>query len=69
MFEVDMHPEKRMKASYESYAEGNLPILKEQNPTLRLSQLKQILKKNWMKAPENPLNIKMNALTSSDNSL
>ncbi|GMT00667.1 hypothetical protein PENTCL1PPCAC_22841 [Pristionchus entomophagus] len=62
--EVDLHPEKRMKASYESYAEVNLPILKEQNPTLRLSQLKQILKKNWLKAPENPINMKMAAMAA-----
>ncbi|GMR53695.1 hypothetical protein PMAYCL1PPCAC_23890, partial [Pristionchus mayeri] len=64
--EVDAHPEKRMKASYESYAEVNLPILKEQNPTLRLSQLKQLLKKNWMKAPENPINIKMAAIATNN---
>lgn len=36
-----------------------MPIIKEQNPTLRLSQLKQILKKEWMKSPENPLNQKL----------
>lgn len=30
--------------------------IKQENPTLRLSQLKQILKKEWMKSPENPLN-------------
>ena len=36
-----------------------LVLKKEQNPTLRLSQLKQILKKEWMKSPENPLNQKL----------
>ncbi|GMT28639.1 hypothetical protein PFISCL1PPCAC_19936, partial [Pristionchus fissidentatus] len=64
--EVDMHPEKRMKASYESYAQANLPILKEENPTLRLSQLKQMLQKNWLKAPENPINMKKAALSATN---
>ncbi|XP_011300689.1 coiled-coil domain-containing protein 124 [Fopius arisanus] len=54
--EVDRHPEKRVKAAYLSFEERMMPLIKEQNPTLRLSQLKQILKKEWMKSPENPLN-------------
>lgn len=53
---TEKHPEKRMKAAYETYEAENLPKLKEEHPTLRLSQLKQILKKDWMKAPENPFN-------------
>ncbi|CAK9803826.1 Coiled-coil domain-containing protein 124-A [Anthophora quadrimaculata] len=54
--EMNRHPEKRVKAAYAAYEERMLPVIKEQNPTLRLSQLKQILKKDWMKSPENPLN-------------
>ncbi|KAK9306534.1 hypothetical protein QLX08_002831 [Tetragonisca angustula] len=57
--EIDRHPEKRVKAAYASFEEKMMPIIKEQNPTLRLSQLKQILKKEWMKSPENPLNQKL----------
>lgn len=53
---VDKHPEKRMKAAYAAFEEVNLPRLKAENPNLRLSQLKQMLKKDWMKSPENPLN-------------
>ena len=45
-----------MKAAYAAFEEVRLPILKEQNPTLRLSQLKQLLKKEWTASPENPLN-------------
>ncbi|XP_029160181.1 coiled-coil domain-containing protein 124 [Nylanderia fulva] len=56
--EIDRHPEKRMKAAYTSFEEKMMPIIKEQNPTLRLSQLKQILRKEWTKSPENPLNQK-----------
>ncbi|PVD19887.1 hypothetical protein C0Q70_20380 [Pomacea canaliculata] len=53
---VDKHPEKRMKAAYNKFEEENLPRLKAENPNMRLSQLKQMLKKDWMKSPENPMN-------------
>lgn len=52
----DHHPERRMKAAFSAYEEANMPRLKKENPNMRLSQLKQQLKKEWMKAPENPLN-------------
>ncbi len=54
--DVDHHPERRMKAAFAAYEEANMPRLKKENPNMRLSQLKQQLKKEWMKAPENPLN-------------
>jgi len=53
---LDRHPEKRMKAAYTAFEEANLPRLKAENPNMRLSQLKQMLKKDWQKSPENPLN-------------
>lgn len=53
---VDIHPEKRLKAAYAAFEERELPRLKTENPNLRLSQLKQLLKKEWMKSPENPMN-------------
>ena len=53
---AEKHPEKRMKAAYAAYEERQLPLLKKENPNMRLSQLKQMLKKDWMKAPENPMN-------------
>ncbi|KAL0279204.1 UNVERIFIED_CONTAM: hypothetical protein PYX00_000810 [Menopon gallinae] len=52
----DKHPEKRMKAAYTAYEAANLPRLKDENPTLKLSQLKQLLWKEWTRSPENPLN-------------
>ena len=52
----DMHPEKRAKAAYATFEERELPRLKAENPNLRMSQLKQLLRKDWMKSPENPLN-------------
>lgn len=53
---TDKHPEKRMKAAYKAFEEANLPRIKAENPSLRLSQWKQILFKEWQKSPENPLN-------------
>ncbi|XP_061428575.1 coiled-coil domain-containing protein 124 [Lethenteron reissneri] len=55
---VDHHPERRMKAAYTAYEELHLPRLKKENPNMRLSQLKQVLKKDWMRSPENPMNQK-----------
>ncbi|KAE8750177.1 hypothetical protein FOCC_FOCC002983 [Frankliniella occidentalis] len=54
--ETDKHPEKRMKAAFTAFEEANMPRIKNENPTLRLSQLKQILRKDWMKSPDNPAN-------------
>ncbi|XP_070764342.1 coiled-coil domain-containing protein 124 [Enoplosus armatus] len=54
--DLDHHPERRMKAAFAAYEEANMPRLKNENPNMRLSQLKHQLKKEWMKAPENPLN-------------
>lgn len=54
--ELDKHPEKRMKAAFAAFEEANMPRIKAENPTLRLSQLKQILRKEWLKSPENPTN-------------
>lgn len=62
--ELDHHPERRMKAAYAAFEEANLPRLKQENPNMRLSQLKQQLKKEWMKSPENPLNQRFSAYNS-----
>ncbi|KAG8234033.1 hypothetical protein J437_LFUL013201 [Ladona fulva] len=54
--EVDRHPERRMKAAYAAFEDANLPRLKAEHSNLRLSQVKQLLRKEWMKSPENPMN-------------
>lgn len=54
--EEDRHPEKRMKAAFKAYEDTEIPILKAQNPSLKLSQLRQMVFKNWQKSPENPIN-------------
>ncbi|CAD7084650.1 unnamed protein product [Hermetia illucens] len=52
----DKHPEKRMRAAFKAFEAENLPRIKAENPTLRLSQWKQILMKEWNKSPDNPMN-------------
>jgi len=53
---IDMHPEKRMKAAYLEFEETRLPQLKKDFPGMRLSQFKEIMRKEWTKSPKNPLN-------------
>ncbi|XP_026319866.1 coiled-coil domain-containing protein 124 [Hyposmocoma kahamanoa] len=54
--DLDRHPEKRQKAAYNAFEAVALARLKAENPTLRLSQLKQLVWKEWLKSPQNPLN-------------
>ena len=63
---IDQHPEKRMKAAYEAFEKIRLPELKAENNNLRLSQLKQMIRKEWMKSPENPLNQKLAAIAAAN---
>ncbi len=53
---LERHPERRVKAAFALFEENEMPILKLENPSLRRSQLRELLKKNWAKAPENPFN-------------
>ncbi|KAI9207224.1 uncharacterized protein BJ171DRAFT_493943 [Polychytrium aggregatum] len=53
---IERHPEKRMKSAWAVFEEREMPLLKAENPTLRLSQLKQQLQKKWKKSPDNPMN-------------
>ncbi|CDI86095.1 hypothetical protein, conserved [Eimeria praecox] len=41
----DRHPERRMKAAYRAYEEQMMPRLKAENPTLKRSQLLEMLSK------------------------
>ena len=65
---VDKHPEKRMKAAYEDFENVRLPQLKSENPSMRLSQLKQMLRKEWQKHPDNPINRAMAAAAAASKS-
>jgi len=53
---VDKHPEKRMKAALAAYEEKTMPLLKAAHPTLKHTQLHDLMFKQWQKATENPLN-------------
>ena len=48
--------ERRLQAAFSKYERDRLPQLQEANPTLRLSQVKQLLKKEWKRSPDNPAN-------------
>jgi hypothetical protein len=48
---IDRHPERRMKSAYASFEESELPRLKKENPTLRQSQIKQLLAKRFVSTP------------------
>lgn len=45
-----------MKAAWVAYEEKHLQRLKKENPTLRLSQIKQLLRKEFERSSENPKN-------------
>ncbi|KAI0983122.1 hypothetical protein GJ496_003173 [Pomphorhynchus laevis] len=47
---------KSSRSTYTLFEEQNLDRLKRENPSLRLSQIKQLLRKEWSKSPMNPLN-------------
>jgi len=51
---TDKHPEKRMRAAFADYLERMMPACKAEHPTLKHSQLHEIIWKSWQKAPENP---------------
>ncbi|KAI9484906.1 hypothetical protein BDB00DRAFT_852771 [Zychaea mexicana] len=54
--DIERHPERRFKAALAAYEERELPRFKKENPGLRLSQLKEIIFKEFKKSPENPFN-------------
>ncbi|ODQ66387.1 DUF1014 domain protein [Nadsonia fulvescens var. elongata DSM 6958] len=53
---LDRHPERRFKAAYAAFEERRLPQLKEEHKGLRLNQMKELIKKEFEKSPENPFN-------------
>eukprot|EP00835_Amoeboradix_gromovi_P003600 NODE_245_length_12995_cov_0.297922.p5 type:complete len:182 gc:universal NODE_245_length_12995_cov_0.297922:8986-9531(+) len=53
---VDRHPERRVKAAFEAYKVRRLKELRSENSTLRLSQLEEIIWKEFKKSPDNPMN-------------
>ncbi len=53
---MDMHPERRIKATFKRYLENNLEQLKAEYPNLKLKQYKSKLWKKFKASSENPMN-------------
>ncbi|PLW15552.1 hypothetical protein PCANC_01891 [Puccinia coronata f. sp. avenae] len=53
---VDAHPERRFKAAFEAYKENELPVIRKEQPGLRLQQYHDLLYKQFQKHPDNPFN-------------
>ncbi|KAJ1805672.1 hypothetical protein LPJ75_005252, partial [Coemansia sp. RSA 2598] len=53
---VDRHPERRAKAAYKAFEDAMFERIKRERPGLRLSQIKEIIWKEWQKSPDNPFN-------------
>jgi hypothetical protein len=52
----ERHPERRVKAAFKAYEEREIAKLRDENPGLKRSQLKELVFKKWKKSPENPMN-------------
>jgi len=50
-------PKVSMAAAYKAFEEQRMPSLKKEFPNMKLSQLKQKLRKEWQRCPSNPLNM------------
>jgi len=54
--QVDRHPERRVKAAYAAFEERRLPQLREEHKGLRMGQMKELIRKEFEKSEENPMN-------------
>ena len=54
--QIEKHPERRFKAAFEAYKEAEMPIVRSENPGLRLQQYNDLLYKKFQKSPDNPFN-------------
>ena len=52
---IDAHPEKRMKALHAAFEERRMKELTMEKPGLKRSQYKEMIFKEWLKSPENPM--------------
>ncbi|GAA5813251.1 hypothetical protein MFLAVUS_006726 [Mucor flavus] len=54
--DIEKHPERRFKNALKEYEEREVKNFRAQYPGLRLSQLKEIMYKEFQKSPDNPFN-------------
>lgn len=59
---LDAHPERRYKAALAAYKERELPIIKKEQPGLRLNQYEERIFKAFKKSPENPYNVSLHMI-------
>ena len=52
---MDAHPERRMKTAHLAFEERRLKELQMEKPGLKRSQYKEMIWKEWLKSPENPM--------------
>ncbi len=52
---IDSHPEKRMKALHAAYEERRMKELMVEKPNLKRAQYKDMIWREWLKSPENPM--------------
>lgn len=52
---------KLSQMTYNDFENKRMPDLKADNPTLRMSQLRNMLKKEWLRSPLNPANSRFKA--------
>ncbi len=55
LIDIDKHPEKRMRAAWNSYLEKQMPLFKLEYPKVKRQQLIQMIQKEFKKSPENPI--------------
>lgn len=54
--DIEKHPERRFKNALKEFEEREIKNFRSQYPGLRLSQLKEIMYKEFQKSPDNPFN-------------
>lgn len=54
--DIEKHPERRFKNALKEFEEREIKNFRAQYPGLRLSQLKEIMYKEFQKSPDNPFN-------------
>jgi cephalosporin-C deacetylase-like acetyl esterase len=52
--EGEKTPEKKVRVVFAQFWNERMPQLRQENPDLKLSQVKELCWKEWQKAPENP---------------
>jgi len=47
---------RKMAQAFRAFEDKRLPQVRKEYPNMRMSQWKQMIRKEWLKSPENPLN-------------